>query len=1154
MKLNFLLLIATLFVTCITNVQAQYTYATCATGSSIFDQTAHVISFYSIYDVESQSCIGANATTYVSRFPDGELVSLEKYARVDMSTPVGLQFPHPQPNLSLVMGTISSDQLPYIDRTNAETTGQLKGLHVGHWANNQFHGFCKIVGTDSLIMEELSLSPNAVLDIYGPVYITKEIHNAGTINIKEGGSLTLLPANQEKFWPSVCENIGTINGPIFYNVFREAAHHVRNPLFYYQNYPAGITDTTEVFFTSLTEAELAAYWASSDLQNTDDYISGLYNYTTTPVNYTGYFHRGKPLSGARFSPYLNDVKTVAVKKAWNNSGYPHIYSGRAEDMQADATNTGLSIVINDSVFNEFDIIPESYLADTSLFNNGVFEVLQSGVFQEPGSWSYEWTTNIVPNATINSWIDTKDVSSYNWGVGWPTAFSSMIVASDISTDSYEFNRVWRNENNVMKRDSLGTAFFGFDNLKTPDPLLSDYSDPITNQYVSDYPAWYRSEQYNTSGNFVRAAFHGIDFNTPQENLGAYYVVRAGSKLTPTQEEWKGYPFFNSTVANSAELYDAIDSEPALSVKQTDFNHEVKALVPANPATQWVYAPNGDVFAANEYQNCLLGNDSASCYASLDPYTVGAYGFFTQDPEGQSNVADLTMHQLISNPTMGYLDFNKVATQYFQDNPNIDKVGFATYVASGGSGFYDEQFTVLNPGETPVQNFNRRSYYRYNDEIINGTTEYWVQLLEDLQIAGASSNPLIAPIINDYVADSMFNSTTVINYLQANSTAGLNTHPLGRYLQPGGCFWIDNTSQAPSTVSITPSMAIYDYDFPDTKTPVDISGDLIFSPNRSSSENEPFVKTTFVAIDFRAANSYFPKLFFDHTWNSSAVNGVLQDEDVQAYDFSTPSLVNDFKGGDTFELKTIVKEKTPHNASPLRGFVPQPDSAFCIVPIQFQQNPSDEYPMADAFTQIGIKAVDVNGVSTGIKYLSTMDTLWYRKGEHAFPLELSIYFTQLTGDLNGDGVVNVEDILIFQTGYGTAVADANAPDNFQDFDFNGDGLINITDYLNLIQWYEHTLHADGSFIPKDLNLINEVELGNQAKITTYLTDLSTVGTVDGRTIRFPGEEIYLYNDQFERIAYARNTITLPPPTTQAPAGGNTDTYVIVTTNSLGYFAP
>ena len=54
--------------------------------------------------------------------------------------------------------------------------------------------------------------------------------------------------------------------------------------------------------------------------------------------------------------YLNDVKTVAVKKAWNNQGYPGYYSGKAEDMQADATNTGLSIVINDSVFNAFDVI------------------------------------------------------------------------------------------------------------------------------------------------------------------------------------------------------------------------------------------------------------------------------------------------------------------------------------------------------------------------------------------------------------------------------------------------------------------------------------------------------------------------------------------------------------------------------------------------------------------------------------------------------------------------------------------------------------------------------------------------------------------------------------------------------------------------------
>ena len=93
---------------------------------------------------------------------------------------------------------------------------------------------------------------------------------------------------------------------------------------------------------------------------------------------------------------------------------------------------------------------------------------------------------------------------------------------------------------------------------------------------------------------------------------------------------------------------------------------------------------------------------------------------------------------------------------------------------------------------------------------------------------------------------------------------------------------------------------------------------------------------------------------------------------------------------------------------------------------------------------------------------------------------------LPGDANGDGVVNVSDLGILATNYGTGDA------QWHDGDFTGDNLVDVSDLGILATYYGQTVSSNSVATAA---MVSEVSSNNIAEGTTEASDLSRDGVVE-----------------------------------------------------------
>jgi len=1161
------------------SLNAQPPIQVCSNPNTSFDYGNLIQALSGIFTFETTTCGSQhpNAASTVP-FPTGTPATRIKWMNVEASfagPPINGNIAPviSQPNLYVVCGKDAEGYNNADFNVQQESKTEFGGLYVGHYTpQGTFGNELDIICNDSLMLKELWVVEGATLNIYGPVYITQECHNAGTINIMEGGSLNFL-VDQTLHQHALFENKGEVNGKISYEVLYFSHPQVNSWSYLAGHMPSSIADSLDPFVADLDYDEFIQFFQDNYTVFTEN-VAGIYaannqEYTLYGVLFSGYHMVGLPVSGVKMNPYDGDVTEKYRYKGFRNNDGKFFWTGRWEDLKSSVANANVTLISTtdtDTLF--FD--PETYLSegfttDTSLLNNGVFQNIGPFI-SGPGNW-YPSDSDPFPDADSLTWVGYED--DYTPAVGWASTFEQHLTWLDIRQYSSYGNPSWIDPQHLIHADSTGQNPFGV-NTGSPRPLVRE-------EFAEYYPEGARQKPVVLPGEGPDTTFYGnpiyaygtfsqIDANTPIHHPLAVWLGFPGSRYAPIIWEYEGYPWLNASTANEGHLYDPIPYEnQAIPVYQNEVDNEYTYYVPNAPGVQYIYNADGNLFLVDEFDQCLVENDSAYCYVNIEAVNMGAAGDFMpvllSDDLGGGQVflngerGRINKYVLMSNPTNGYLECDAVVQDFFDDNPEIDHCEFSWYCATGtpGTTWNANPNTIPDASQPYAKSFWRRKYHRYNDNVYSSELDYWMQLLIEYAIANPFvQNSLIQTFITDFQTDSIINSPVATNYIVQSDLSPFTYQELGKYLLPSAGFYFGNHGPVPGNLTIKPEHGIYDFDFPQYTPGYQIGGDQN-TFGRSSSPDSAAV-TVLLSIDFLNDTAFWPRTMMSHIWNPQADNGVQDYEDNEAYDTFRPFI---FEDSTNFDAYNWVTEAIPHNADPILGVIPEPDSAFCITPLVFQQN-TDPSIGQQPFLRIGIRTnsrADTityeNGdtkiftaATSPIKYLAEGDTLWYRKRDYAYPVTVELFFTNLRGDVTGDGIVAASDFLDFAAAYGDCATDTPVNPELQDFDINGDGCVGIADYLMLMFYYNHTLHANGSFEPVSTGAagITESELISG---TPNLRNDPGVG-VNGAELRIQGYDIKLYDLDFKLVAENRNMVVAP----------TTDTYIVVTQTLLGYvdFSP
>lgn len=1095
---------------------------------------------------------GYPAAAGVVPFPGGATVTLPSWRNVDGPgqgyygnvSPLGSQ-----PNTYIVMGKDNNGHSIAdfeIGNSGATTFG---GIHVGWYTPQGTHGNeLDIITSDSLLLKELWVTEGATCNIYGQVYITEECHNAGTITVHPGGKLTFL-ADREYHKHSILENRGTINGKIYY----EALYNTGPTLAPYGTVidwlPSNISDTISPFLSDVSYLEWQEYFVNELVE----YVP--YPYMTSVLDGSGYSVYGIPLQGVRLNPYDGDFLQKERFKAWFNSNPKYAWAGRAEDVAnsigLDNAWTLISIQDGDTIFfNPTDPNADTWQTDTSLYNNGVFES-----FQYLYDRDFAEDLEAYNNADSLSWVPYATTGGF-YHTFYPNWINTMVTRFDIRAGSELGNAVWIDPQHSFIADSTGLNPYNINTglvyNEVPEPWNEYYPDGFKLPPIQGTASEATGGGVQAADDF--AVFATLDHNTPiHQPIGLWVYLTYGNTQAAIWE-YGGYPWLNSAESNQGEYYESIPYEnQAIPIYHTETDHEVSIYLPNAPGQVFIYNTNGIVFEYYEYTNCIdAGYTEEYCSDSLDSYLLES---IVDDPiitqyTGVYNPSGVNRWVEFSNPTNGYLDLNAVAETYFNDHPDVNHLEFLWWAKDPvqAANYNVNPNNLLSLTEATTQNWWRRKYHRFNGDIYNSEIDFWISLLADFAEANPYvQNDLIQTFITDYQTDSVINSNEALNFIAQDTLNPFSYTELGRYLTPSGSLHAKNAAATPTELRINVDHAVYDFDLPETIPGYQIAGDYDLGARQSA---DSALTTLLLTVDFKNDTSYWPHVFMYHTYQEGATNGIQPAEEGNAYDTYRPFL---FEDSTQFYAYTWIAEATPHNNSPLTGLIPSPDSAFCITPLVFQDGPSDVMDLDSPFKYIGIRTHNktdtvtyANGEEltftsgTGpITYLSEGDTLWYRKRDFPYPVTVELYFTNLEGDFTGDGLVGSADFVDFFTAYGDCTTDIPVNPYIQNYDLDEDGCVDVQDYLTMIQYYNHTLHADGSFDPIPFGeepISAEIVVNNSPNLRS---DPNV--SVSGQVIRIPGELIKLYDRQFNLIAERVGQVTAPL----------SDVYTIVTNRRLGH---
>ena len=554
--------------------------------------------------------------------------------------------------------------------------------------------------------------------------------------------------------------------------------------------------------------------------------------------------------------------------------------------------------------------------------------------------------------------------------------------------------------------------------------------------------------------------------------------------------------------------------------------------------------------------------------------------------------------LISNPLMGYLDLDELANGYFDKHPEASVIEFAWYNTQRSNPI--ELVTQYSGDATPwpfntlpgddnwptddadlslltnesidsdgTKSFWRRRYYKYNfagNSSILNEQQYWLSsLVAQYQFTGGIgwSDQAIA-LANDY-EDGVIDieDGPAYNYLYGGDINPNSYLKMGRYVNPGIGFWVRNYSGTSKQLNVSPDMGVYDTEWPEYTAELftGSSGPFIPNPNRRPLDSEdPFVgygdHSQIMCYSYKNDTSYSVNELAVHAFSDEATNGTHQSEDIKTHSTYLPCIYTDSAN---FAPTNLYKDLGPNNSNPNRLYVPRPniDGAWIISPFFYQDNNSQESSyLNDLGSEIdnlkmGVKLTD-GTTSTKINWLDPQDMLWIYDSEwNNWPIDGEIYWTTLNGDFNGDGLVNVADIVDFLPWLGYCQDDYENWDAIDVYDTDESGCINTSDFLACLSELGRNMGDDlGEFQDIISSQVSPTErLAIEAAYET-LPNYNEAGYKYNSStgeITMPGKLISVYDGKGDLIIQGNNTIIIPDLTY--------DKALIITTDkTVAYIKP
>jgi len=1117
-----------------------------------------------------------------------------------------------QPNLYLALGGAEAgSSLIDIQAINGSNQlgGLYCGLVQ---SNGLKRRYVDIYNEDTLFIKNLLVPKEGILRHHGPapVVITEQFINYGTVY--SDADNILCQANKEEAKISTFDNRGTFIGRMKYETlvnYRREQIGIVDLFDWYQ--PLNLQDSVQIAIPYLN-TESADYLQNlmdnNQLSEIAQFIDSLYqiNYTYPWNYYIGQSYTGFPLKGTRFSREAGDFRVKHMWKDWREIKKPFIftedtYEGLTIDevvgngeLAVWITATGYSntnqqdtlIYIGDeltAIFETYEWVDDSltFINDTVPVTDLEFLI---------NITAYE---NPVLEGLNYSWITfDEDELSVSYG---DKGTASSLVWSDWRVETPTKNRLYEKEGHYFLADSGYGSTEIFENFGVSGiPIVPTVGEDPNSLYLlqAGFPESYPYHGYDApylssfsdddypyyNGTFVP----GWDASTPVPFPLGVFMTLLGSQNTETVLQYRGTPWMNSDEAYIEYPYhpslpgqnDLIPNLKPPSWLGQDNNFEAKIHLPPKTNVQYVYSPSGSLFESSSWANCYdasadnFNYDSLqiiafcetelSAYSTLSPdnFYINAENNTVIDEEyldfllANTAVAALRENNFyhVSSPVLGYLDLDRVAERFFEENEDAQYLDFHWYNSQGFPVADPSQYLLAIDPFIGSKKFFRKKYYKLGDEVMTSELDFWLSLLylEFQASNGAGFSDLALNIVSSLEdGEVTFADGPIINWLYNGQFNPAQYVELSQYVPPGVGLWIGNNIGQETTISIRPEDGIYDYNWSDstnqifagTVGPVETLGrqgasNLPEFPNSNILENHNVI----LAYAWQNDSTYFPFPAIMHQFADNAKIGTHNPED-QGVQF--PIVPYAYTDSSNFVASRYFKEDVPHNSSPTHMHIVAPpiNGAWVFSPISFQ-SPDNIVSNSQAISnlskplRLGIQLYDETG-EYNIQYLDYMDTMYVRFEDYNFPIEAKTYWTTLQCDFNGDGLVSINDLTDVLGAFGVCEPATNFNATF---DANEDGCVGVADLILAMTELGHNIGVEVGEFEGISGLVSvggrltgtlrtEFESFIENELPSYL-DAGFKYDPATLTLKYFGEEIIVYDSELKVIASGYNQVQLP----------------------------